>query len=108
LRHQIETITNFTNALEQKLGYSFIRHISNTSAITKWPEAQFDMVRLGIGLYGIDNFSEDDENLEQVAVLKTTVSQIKNLKRGDNVGYGRTGVMPEDGQDATVKIGYAV
>lgn len=106
-RQQIEIIKSFTDSLEQELGYPFIKHISNTSAITKWPEAQFDMVRLGIGLYGIDNFSEDDENLEQVAVLKTTVSQVKNLKRGETIGYGRRGVMPEDGQIATVKIGYA-
>lgn len=93
--------------MEQRIGYTFIKHICNTSAITRWPEAQFDMVRLGIGLYGVDNFSEDDENLEQVAVLKTTVSQIKQIKRGETIGYGRRGVMPEDGQIATVKIGYA-
>ncbi|ADY51555.1 alanine racemase [Pseudopedobacter saltans DSM 12145] len=106
-RQQISIIKDFTNKLEQRIGYTFIKHICNTSAITRWPEAQFDMVRLGIGLYGVDNFSEDDENLEQVAVLKTTVSQIKQIKRGETIGYGRRGVMPEDGQIATVKIGYA-
>lgn len=106
-RQQIGIIKDFTTKLEKEIGYSFIKHICNTSAITRWPEAQFDMVRLGIGLYGVDNFSEDDENLEQVAILKTTVSQIKQIKKGETVGYGRRGVMPEDGQIATVKIGYA-
>jgi alanine racemase len=104
---QIKVFKDFCVQLEEHISYSFIRHISNTSAIRKWPEAQFDMVRLGIGLYGIDNLYKDDKDLQQVATLKTTVSQIKHLKKGQTVGYGRAGVMPEDGQIATVKIGYA-
>ncbi len=106
-REQITIFKDFCSQLEARISYSFLKHISNTSAIRKWPEAQFDMVRLGIGLYGIDNFYKDDKNLHQVATLKTTVSQIKRLKKGQTVGYGRAGVMAEDGEIATVKIGYA-
>lgn len=105
-RQQIKLFGNFCQKLEEKIGYSFIKHICNTSAISRWPEAQFDMVRLGIGLYGVDNIT-DDESLQQVAILKTTVSQVKKVKKGDTVGYGRCGVMPYDGEIATVKIGYA-
>lgn len=106
-QQQINIFQDFCKELEVGLGYSFLKHISNTSAISRWPQAQFDMVRLGIGLYGIDNLSKDDANLQQVATLKTTVSQIKHLKKSETVGYGRAGVMPYDGQIATIKIGYA-
>lgn len=104
---QISIFKGFCKELENHLDYSFIKHISNTSAISRWPEAQFDMVRLGIGLYGIDNISAESSKPHQVATLKTTVSQIKHLKKNDTVGYGRAGVMPYDGEIATVKIGYA-
>lgn len=106
-KQQISLFKAFAAKLEDNLKYTFIKHICNTSAITRWPEAQFDMVRLGIGLYGVDNFTDDDKNLEHVATLKTTVSQIKQLKKGETVGYGRKGVMFHDGKTATVKIGYA-
>lgn len=106
-KQQISIFKEFCEKLEEKISYPFLKHISNTSAIRKWPQAQFDMVRLGIGLYGIDNLYKDDKELHQVATLKTTVSQIKHLKKGETIGYGRAGVMPEDGKIATVKIGYA-
>jgi alanine racemase len=106
-KSQIQKFDAFCQNLETEIGYSFIKHICNTSAIRRWPQAQFDMVRLGIGLYGIDNLSKDDTSLHQVATLKTTVSQVKKLKKGDTIGYGRVGVMQQDGEIATVKIGYA-
>ncbi|WP_304062344.1 bifunctional UDP-N-acetylmuramoyl-tripeptide:D-alanyl-D-alanine ligase/alanine racemase [Pedobacter glucosidilyticus] len=106
-KSQIHKFDSFCKNLEAEIGYTFIKHICNTSAIRRWPKAQFDMVRLGIGLYGIDNLSKDDVSLHQVATLKTTVSQIKELKKGDTIGYGRVGVMQQDGKIATVKIGYA-
>jgi len=66
------------------------------------------MVRLGIGLYGIDSSHASEKSpLNTVARLVTCVSQIKELKKGDTVGYNRRGVMPRDGKVATVKIGYA-
>ncbi len=94
--------------LETALGYPFIKHISNTSAISRWPEMQLDMVRLGIGLYGIDTASGKENNpLQPVAALKTSISQLKKVKAGETVGYGRNDRMEKDGIIATVRIGYA-
>lgn len=107
-RQQIGLFKELTSMIESRLGYSVIKHIANTSAISRWPEAQFDMVRLGIGLYGIDSAREAGVSpLETVASLKTSISQIKHLKAGETVGYNRRGVMQRDGKTATVKIGYA-
>lgn len=94
--------------IEACLGYKVIKHLSNTSGITRWPAAQYDMVRLGIGLYGIDAaVSPAESALQPITSLKTSISQIKKVPAGDTVGYGRKGVMPENGKIATVRIGYA-
>jgi len=82
---------------------NFIKHIANTSAIHRHKDLQFDMVRLGIGLYGVDaNLS-----LHNVTTLKSTIAQIKNIKKGETVGYGRRGVLNQDSVIATIRIGYA-
>ena len=105
---QIDLFASLTNIMESALGYRIIKHIANTSAISRFPEAQFDMVRLGIGLYGIDGtYPAHRSPLETVARLKTCISQIRELKEGDTVGYNRRGVMKQNGRVATVKIGYA-
>ena len=106
-QYQIQLFDEFSNQLSEALGYTFIKHIANTAAISKWPQAQFDMVRLGIGLYGIESIMSERAALQNVATLKTTITQIKKLKKGETVGYGRSGVMEKDGEIATVKIGYA-
>lgn len=94
--------------IEETIGYKVIRHISNTSAITRWPNAQYDMVRLGIGLYGIDAaVPTDDTSLQPIATLKTTVSQVKKVPANDTIGYNRNGSLQRDGLIATVRIGYA-
>lgn len=104
---QIEIYDRVSKKMQEALGYSFIRHLANTSGISRWPDAQFDMVRLGIGLYGIDSSFSESSPLQTVTSLKTSISQIKELKPGETVGYNRRGVMPEGGKIATVKIGYA-
>lgn len=107
-KQQISLFSETTKKLESALGYSVIKHIANTSAISRLPGAQFDMVRLGIGLYGIDSsHSPGKSPLDTVARLVTCVSQIKELRKGETVGYNRRGVMLHDGRVATVKIGYA-
>lgn len=94
--------------IENALGYKFIRHISNTSAIIRWPMAQYDMVRLGIGLYGIDAAVPEHMNgLQPIATLKTNISQIKKVPAGETIGYMRLGKLNKDGKIATVRIGYA-
>ncbi|MDB5029443.1 alanine racemase C-terminal domain-containing protein, partial [Mucilaginibacter sp.] len=69
---------------------------------------QFDMVRLGIGLYGIDSaVPATDSALQPITSLKTSISQVKKIAARDTIGYGRNGVMVKDGRIATVRIGYA-
>lgn len=82
-----------------------IRHTANTAGIERFPEAQYDMVRLGIGLYGVSSFEQ--EQLQLVSTLKSRIVQIKHLKAGDTVGYGRHGIITGDTTIATVPMGYA-
>jgi alanine racemase len=87
--------------------YKIWRHILNSNGITRHTAAQFDMVRLGIGLYGIDASEKVGSRLMNVSTLKTTISQIKRVKKGESVGYGRVGKVSKDKTIATVGIGYA-
>ena len=93
--------------MEEGIGYSFIKHISNSSAIVRHPSLSMEMVRLGIGLYGVDSNPEIQNKLLNVATLKTTISQIRLVKSGDSVGYGGKNILSEDKTIATVRIGYA-
>ncbi|WP_443939635.1 bifunctional UDP-N-acetylmuramoyl-tripeptide:D-alanyl-D-alanine ligase/alanine racemase [Pedobacter sp. MW01-1-1] len=104
---QISQFTQASQQIMEVLPYKPLRHMSNTSGITRLPNAQFDMVRLGIGLYGFDSAMANNANLKTVMVLKTTVTQVKTLQAGETVGYGRRGALPNGGKIATVKIGYA-
>lgn len=102
---QIASFSNSVDNLEAILGYRVVRHIANTSGIVHWPSAYMDMVRLGIGLYGVDVSGEME--LEKVSELKTTITQIKELPTGATVGYDRKGLLHRPSRIATVKIGYA-
>jgi alanine racemase len=82
-------------------------HILNTSGIANYPDAQLDMVRLGLGLYGVTNEPYERGHLQNVATLKSVISQIKSIKKGDNVSYNRTFTAPHDMIIATIPIGYA-
>jgi alanine racemase len=81
--------------------------LSNSAAILRMPEWQLDMVRLGIGLYGIDSAGTQQLDLQEVSTLKTTIAQIKHLHDGDTIGYNRKGVAGSGTVTATVRIGYA-
>ncbi len=93
--------------LQQELPYAFIRHIANTGAIFRLPELQLDMVRLGIGMYGIDSAVEHQSLLQPVASLKTTIAQLRDLEPGESVSYNRRGMVDRPSRIATVRIGYA-
>jgi Alr-MurF fusion protein len=95
------------NYLQEKTGYSFVRHIANSAAIIRHPHLQMDMVRLGIGLYGVDNSNTNKLNLQTVATLKSTIAQLKHLKAGESVSYNRKGIVSKDSVIATIRIGYA-
>ncbi|HET6253463.1 MAG TPA: bifunctional UDP-N-acetylmuramoyl-tripeptide:D-alanyl-D-alanine ligase/alanine racemase [Puia sp.] len=106
-KHQAAAYLEMAARLEKALGYTFIRHLSNSAAIARMPEWQLDMVRLGIGLYGIDSAGTGKLELQEVSTLKTTIAQIKRLHTGDTVGYNRRGVAGPGTVTATVRIGYA-
>ena len=91
--------------LAASLPYPVIRHAANSAAIERFPEAQFDMCRLGLGLYGF-GFRHNDA-LRPVSTLKTRIVQIKRLPAGDAVGYGRAGKLTRPTTTATIPIGYA-
>jgi alanine racemase len=93
--------------LANGLDYSFIKHLSNTAAIFRKPELQYDMVRLGIGLYGVDTSNEKELSLQTVAALKSTIAQIRTIKENETVGYNRKGTLNRLSKIATVRIGYA-
>lgn len=105
-QHQATKLAEACDAIEKACGYPFLRHIANTSGISRHPELQLDMVRLGIGLYGIDSGMGSDLDLQEVSTLKTTISQIKHIKKGESVSYGRRGVAERDSIIATVRLGY--
>lgn len=102
---QYDSLLSATQKLESIIGYSFLKHIANSAAITRLPQLQMDMVRLGIGLYGIS--TPPNESLLPVATLKSTIAQIKHLKNGETVSYNRKGKITKDAVIATVRIGYA-
>jgi len=99
---QIDEFTSICNEIESKIKTPFLKHILNSSGITNYTEAQFDMVRLGIGLYGIG-----DENLQNCSSLKSMISQIKEVPAGESVGYNRAYYADETIRIAIIPIGYA-
>ena len=106
-REQFEQFRLGTDLLETTLGYRPLRHLLNSAGIVRFPEFKLDMVRLGIGLYGVEATQQEQRSLRFVGTLKTVISQIKTLKAGETVGYSRRGVLTHDARIATVAIGYA-
>lgn len=106
-RQQIAAFEDMTTAIRQATGYDFIRHICNSGAITRFKEAHYEMVRLGIGLYGVAFNEPEKKSLANVSALRTRISQIKHLHKGDTVGYSRKGLATGDMSIATIPIGYA-
>jgi alanine racemase len=106
-RRQAELYGQMADEIQAVLPYTFIRHIANTAAITRHPELQWDMVRLGIGLYGVSPGEEQHLELAEVSTLRSTIAQIKELPEGETVSYGRKGVLVQPSRIATVRIGYA-
>ncbi|MCS6916387.1 MAG: bifunctional UDP-N-acetylmuramoyl-tripeptide:D-alanyl-D-alanine ligase/alanine racemase [Chitinophagales bacterium] len=104
---QIHRFAMMSERIMQALGYSVLRHVVNSAGIVRFPEAHFDMVRLGIGLYGFDATGQLQGRLQPVGTLRTTISQIKKIQKGQSVGYGQTGKADRDLTIATVAIGYA-
>jgi Alr-MurF fusion protein len=93
--------------ISKALGYQPLFHLLNSPGILRLTHLQADMVRLGIGLYGVDPTTEGFKELKPVATLKTVISQIKHIRKGESVGYGRRGLAEKDLVLGTIAIGYA-
>jgi alanine racemase len=107
-QQQLSAFRRMAAAIEAVLGRSVLKHALNSAGIRRFPEAQFDMVRLGVGLYGVEAGDEASHNLVPVSTLRTTVSQVKTLPADTTVGYGRRGAATaHERRVATLAIGYA-
>lgn len=105
---QLNLFTEICEKMKRGLGYPFMRHILNSAGIARFPQWQFEMVRLGIGLYGIDTLGiPETANLRQVSSLRSIIIAIKNWTVGTSIGYGRRTVLDHDAVIATVPVGYA-
>jgi Alr-MurF fusion protein len=92
--------------ISKQVNYTFYKHICNTSGIIRHPNLHYNMVRLGVGLYGVDNSNLLGKKIKNISRLKTTIAQIKHLQVGETVGYSRKGVVSRPSIIGTVCIGY--
>ncbi len=104
---QIERFTRIASDIDSRLGYKTHWHICNTSGVLNYPNAHFDMVRTGIGLYGFGNSEKEDANLKPIASLKSVISQIHEIEPGESVGYNRAFEATTKTKTATIPIGHA-
>ena len=102
---QIQTLKESAAQIENEIGYPIYKHILNSAGIERFPNDQLDMVRLGIGLYGVS--ASGLNGLKNVCTLRTTILQIKNIPSHETVGYGRKEELAKDARIATIRIGYA-
>ena len=104
-RRQFELFDRASRQLQAAYSHKIIRHICNSAGIEHFPEYHLDMVRLGLGLYGIN--ARNNHILNNVATLKTTILQIRNVPKGDSIGYSRRTILDRDSRIAAIPIGYA-
>jgi len=103
--HQLTLFDSLADEMEKALSYPIMKHALNSAGIERFPQYQLNMVRLGIGLYGVSAVKKNV--LRNVATLKTTILQIKDRKQGETIGYNRNGVLSRDSRIACLPIGYA-
>lgn len=104
---QMALFENMSSHIETAIGYHTIKHICNSGAITRFKWAHYNMVRLGIGMYGVSFNNIEKQHLQNINTLKTRISQLKPLEVGETVGYSRKGVAHKKMMIATIPIGYA-
>lgn len=104
-KKQFDVYNEASLKLQKSFPDKILRHICNTAGIERFPEYHLDMVRLGLGLYGIDPFT--NKTIHNVATLRTTILQIHDVKKEDTVGYSRKGQLTRDSRIAAIPIGYA-
>ena len=106
-RNQIEQFQALYEKISRGLGYRPMRHILNSGGIIRFPPYQMEMVRLGLGLYGIDSTGLVQDQLQVVNTLKASISQVKDIAAQETVGYNRSAKIAENKKIATISIGYA-
>ena len=104
---QYKTFKSFAKMITSQIGYIPLLHILNSSGIARHPNMQLDMVRLGIGMYGIESDPNVGGQLEKVHILKTKITQIKNIAKDESISYNRSGKLNKDSQIAVLSLGYA-
>jgi alanine racemase len=105
--NQIQKYKKICANIDTQISYPYLKHVANTAGIIRFSEAQFDMVRLGLGLYGFSPVPEVQSQLQSVITLKSVITQVKNVKKGETIGYNRTFTVQEDMLIAIVPVGYA-
>ncbi len=106
-REQIARFKKMGEKISGSFEHKVLAHILNSAGISRFPEACFDMVRLGIGLYGVPGAETDEGKLQNVTVLKSALAQIKQLKKGESASYNRSFIAPNDMMIGIVSLGYA-
>ena len=106
-REQIRHFDAMSSRIISATGYPALRHILNSAGISRFTEAQFDMVRLGIGLYGVGTNEEEQLRMRNVSSLRTVVIQQKSIKKNETIGYNRKGKAGQECNIAVIPIGYA-
>jgi Alr-MurF fusion protein len=104
---QLDIFDRMCSRIENRLGYPFLKHVANSAAISRFPHAQYDMVRLGIGMYGVDGNKDVEALLQNVNTFKSVISQIKTVPAGETVGYNRAGHLSRESRIGIVPVGYA-
>lgn len=104
---QLQLFERLANNISEAIGYSPLLHALNSAGIVRHSHAQYNMVRLGLGLYGIDSSKNLNEAIKPVGKFITVISQIKQIKAGDTIGYDRKGKVDEHKRIATISVGYA-
>jgi alanine racemase len=106
-KEQISIFKRLSETFIASFNYPVKKHLLNSSGILRFPEAHYDYVRLGIGLYGVDSSATIQEKLLPIGKLKTRVAQIKQVPKGETIGYSRKGVAEKDIKIGILAIGYA-
>lgn len=106
-REQVSKFRQMSQKICQAFDYPILRHCLNSGGIARFPDAQFDMVRLGIGLYGIDPAGRMQKELQPIGKLETVISQLRKVAAHETIGYNRKGTINKDSVIATAAIGYA-
>jgi len=104
---QVAKLNELSEKIQAECNHHILKHVLNSAGISRFPEYQLDMVRLGIGLYGISPNPEEEKNLRNIGSLKTSITQIKQVKSGESIGYNRAYLCKEDKTIGIIPIGYA-